>query len=412
MDNADCLKLRNIEAFPVEVEGKRVICLRDPGNISKKMLFVSPDTFFAISLFDGRHSLLDIQSEYARRFGDLLYKEKIEEIVEELDSHLFLQSERFETFIRNLRENFFRSKTRQAVFAGQGYPDDPEELEQQISNYFLPSQGGPGQITSGKNDKTLKGVIAPHIDFNRGGPCYAWAHKEVGESCDAELFIILGTVHSYTKNLFVLTGKDFETPFGILRTDSEFVELLKKNGGARFFEDEFAHRAEHSLEFQSVFLKYLFRRKREVKIVPILCGSFHQMLADSIPPAEADQFQNFIGALREAISTTDQKICLIASADLAHIGPQFGDRFLVDNFILKETEEKDREMLGFLEKLDREGFYHSIQRDNDKRKICGFPPIYTMLSVLNAGKGKILKYLQWNDPAGSAAVTFASMSFY
>ena len=46
-------KLNPIEAFPVEHEGQRVICLRDPNRVSEKVMLISPETVFIISLFDG-----------------------------------------------------------------------------------------------------------------------------------------------------------------------------------------------------------------------------------------------------------------------------------------------------------------------------------------------------------------------
>jgi hypothetical protein len=48
--------------------------------------------------------------------------------------------------------------------------------------------------------------------------------------------------------------------------------------------------------------------------------------------------------------------------------------------------------------------------DGDRRKICGLPPIYTMLSVIEADSGRLLKYQYFPDPAGT--VSFASMAFY
>ncbi|MDH7501035.1 MAG: hypothetical protein QHH30_11710, partial [candidate division NC10 bacterium] len=73
-------KLRNIEAFPAQISGRRMICLRDPLLFAEQALVVPEPTFFVISLFDGSHSLLDIQAEYMRRYGDLLFRERIEEI--------------------------------------------------------------------------------------------------------------------------------------------------------------------------------------------------------------------------------------------------------------------------------------------------------------------------------------------
>jgi hypothetical protein len=46
----DYPKLRYVEAFPVEIQKQKLICLRDPQNLSGKMLFVSSEALFIISL--------------------------------------------------------------------------------------------------------------------------------------------------------------------------------------------------------------------------------------------------------------------------------------------------------------------------------------------------------------------------
>ena len=94
-DGKDRPKLRNIDVFPAQVSGQGVICLRDPLNLSGKVLFVPVSTFFLISLLDGRHSIQDIQSEFMRRFGELVYSEKIQEVVDHLDTLFLLESGRF-----------------------------------------------------------------------------------------------------------------------------------------------------------------------------------------------------------------------------------------------------------------------------------------------------------------------------
>ena len=72
----DYPKLRPIEAFPVESSGRKMICLRDPHNFTNNVVMVPFNFFFIIQLFDGQHTILDIQAEYMRKYGELLFKEK------------------------------------------------------------------------------------------------------------------------------------------------------------------------------------------------------------------------------------------------------------------------------------------------------------------------------------------------
>ena len=92
----DFPKLRSVNIFPAQMSGETVVCLQDPQNISESALVLTPPLYFIVSLFDGHHSILDIQTAYMRRFGEILYSEKIQEVVQQLDENLFLEGERFE----------------------------------------------------------------------------------------------------------------------------------------------------------------------------------------------------------------------------------------------------------------------------------------------------------------------------
>ena len=190
-----------------------------------------------------------------------------------MDNNLLLDNSRSKEFIKKLKDDFRNSTIRKDAHAGTAYEADKDKLKDQIDSFFV-SKDGPGMPSQSSQTKRLKGVIAPHIDIGCGGPCFAWAYKEIAESSDAELFIILGIAHTGTKNLFALTDKTFETPFGSVETDKDFLNSLQKKSRTDYFEDEFVHKDEHSIGFQAVFLKYLYHQKKNFNIIPILCSSF------------------------------------------------------------------------------------------------------------------------------------------
>jgi MEMO1 family protein len=404
-------KLRNINIFPVQNSGQTLLCLQDPQNISEKAIFLSPPLYFIVSLFDGQHSILDIQAEYMRRYGEFLYTEKLQEIIAQLDENLFLEGEQFQEVLRQKEEGFKKALFREAVFAGKSYEGDPDGLRTQLEGYFE-GANGPGPLREEKHTKGLKGVVAPHIDFQRGGFCYAFAHREIWERNSTHCFIILGTAHTPMGNPFCLTQKDFITPLGTLNADKELVDAIQSQCPDNLFEDEGVQRSEHSIEFQCVFLRYLYPEPIPLKIVPILSGSFHEAIEQRISPMEIRPIRQFIEALKEAVSSLGKEVCYIASADLAHMGLQFGDRQGISEYDLRVLSQEDQEMLGYAEKIDGEGFFSSIARERDRRKICGFPAIYTMLKALEVREGKLLKYGQAFTPETQSVVTFASLGFY
>ncbi len=408
--NEENPKVRPLEAFPVQISGREMIGIKDPTGISPDVIFVPLEAFFLISMMDGTNSLRDLQAAYMRKYGQLLFSEKLEELIEQLNSHYLLENNRFRDQLRRLQGEFKEAKIRKAAFAGKGYERDPERLKAQLREYFIGDEG-PGLPEKEGAKKEVRGIVAPHIDFARGGTCYAYAYKALGESIGADLYMILGTCHTPMEKPFAFTLKAFETPLGETEVEEDLIEEVAQQLPFDPFLDEFSHRHEHTIEFQLLFLQFLWGGEKDFKIFPILCGSFQGMIQRGISPMEDPLYQESISILKEALSQLPH-ISIIASADLAHVGPQFGGAQTVTSGVLVKTKVEDLEMLKYVEQLNGEGFYQFILRERDRRNICGLPPIYALLSLIRAQKGELLRYQQWHDPHGIAAVTFASMAFF
>jgi AmmeMemoRadiSam system protein B len=402
-------KVRPLEAFPIQVEGKEMFGLKDPVGIAPDVVFVPPEAFFLISLMDGSNGLRDMQAAYMRKYGTLLFSDKIAELIAQLDSYFLLENRHFEDHLQRLRNEFREAKTRKAAFANRGYEADPAMLKAQLTGYFT-GHGGPGLPDEGAEKRVLKGFVAPHIDFTRGGTCYAHAYKALGESHAADLFCILGTCHTPMQNPFAFTCKAFETPLGTVEVATDIVEECAQRLPFDPFHDEFSHRTEHAIEFQVVFLQYLLG-KRAFTILPILCNSFHDMILGGVSPMAYPLYPDAIAILKEHV-VPHPSLCLVASADLAHVGPQFGDGETVTPGVLAAVKAKDDQMLGHVANLQGEEFYRFIFQERDQRNICGLPPIYALLHLIEAQTGEVLHYQQWSDPQGQGAVTFASMAFF
>ena len=405
-------KLRGVNAFPVQVSGKQMICLQDPLRYSEETVFVPRDIFFIISLFDGEHSTLDIQEQYMRRFGDILFSDRVQEIIRQLDANLLLESENFQRHKSLILDEFRASSVRAAFHAGGAYESEAGKLKEQLAAFFE-SSDGPGEVSEADAPNgSIKGIVAPHIDLARGGPCYAWAYKEIVERCDADLFVILGTCHTMSETPFILTTKDFQTPLGVMATDEDLVRSLAAGYSEDLFADELTHKFEHSIEFQVVFLQHVLRGKKDVKIVPILCSSFHEMIEKDIVPSEFPAIADFISLLKDAIEQSGRSVCFVASADLSHVGQRFGDQVQISPNLLEVIRSRDMDMLKHVEQLDATAFFRSIQKDKDDRKICGLPSISTLLNVIEASEGKILKYSQASERQTESVVSFASVAFW
>ena len=93
------------------------------------------------------------------------------------------------------------------------------------------------------------------------------------------------------------------------------------------------------------------------------------------------------------------------------MGRQFGDSEPVTDDFLKWVESEDRQLVERLAALDAPGFFNEIVKDRDKRKICGFSPLYSLIHLLEGARGNHLNYGQAFTPETGSAVTFTSMIF-
>jgi len=401
-------QLRPVEAFPMRIDGRLMTCLRDPQGLAEQPVFLNGPQALLVSLMDGTLSLRDIQADFFRRTSELLPLEVLEKLVEQLDEHHYLNSPSFRIYYDTLVNDFRRAPARPARHAGAAYEGSEGSLRGQLEGFFTCPEG-PGPIGSPDPARPLRGLIAPHIDFNRGGPAYAHAYRALAEHPGADRFIIFGTCHNPMDKSFALTEKDYETPLGPAVADQEFIRRLSAKLPQDYFHDEFAHRGEHSIEFQAVWLRYLLGR--EFKIIPILVGSFQEVLA-ARSAARDPEIAGMAAALRETVAEVPGRYCVIAGADLAHVGRQFGDPDGPSDTYLRQVAREDRRFLEHVEQGDAEASIRFIAEEHNRRRVCGYPPIYMTLRCLENARGENLVYRQWADLQAGAAVTFASVALY
>ena len=399
-------KLRSrLEAIPIRRGRELYIALRDLEGLNPETLLLSPQAYFLVTLLDGSSSPVDIQAAYMRKFGDILFREDLDGLLQQLNTHFFLDNENSRVRMEQLITEFHHQPTRPAYHAGLSYEKNPEELRVQLKSYFAPENGGPGDPNPTEAKRTIAGVMAPHIDLRSGGPCFAYAYKALVEASAFHTCVVLGTGHEPLPHYFALSRKDFETPLGSVTVDHEFVEELSSRCRLDLLADEFAHRREHTIEFQALFLRLLLP---EVRIVPLLCSFGVEEIEQ-----RTNDVQHMVQALKETLDYYPQPVCLLSSVDLAHIGPRYGDSFKPHGGTVREHNEADHRLLEIVSNADAEAFAHMLVRERNQRRICGLPPIYTMLKTLEGTvKGELLRYDYTKVDNEGSFVTFASLALY
>ncbi|HKV54146.1 MAG TPA: AmmeMemoRadiSam system protein B [Candidatus Binataceae bacterium] len=404
-------KIRPVEAFPVEQQGQTFVLLRDASGIAPEPIMIGMGAYFLVTQMDGSNAQLDLQAAFTRRFGDILPSEQLHQLIEALDKAYFLESPRFLERLRTVVEEFRGAPERPAALAGLAYEKDPVQLRQEIAGYFR-RPGAPGEIPSPRSDgAALSGLISPHIDPRRGGAAYAHAYGELLTRERPDLVVILGTSHfGMGAQFFTATRKDYATPLGVVRTDREFIErVAARCPEGDLFEQELLHRNEHSIEFQALFLAWALGTSG-YQIVPILVGSFHEMVHSGETPAFHPRVGGFIEALRAELANETRRVLIIAGVDFAHVGRKFGDTFSVDDKIAQWVKSEDLALIENIKRGDPQGFFADIVKDRDARKICGLSPMYTQLELLRDHPARLLMHDIAMEPQTHSAVSFASLA--
>ena len=398
--------LRNLQFSPIKEGEDQFIVLWDPSGLSKERLVLPLNYFFIIQHFDGEHSLQEIGGIYLKRFGEFLMPNKVEQLVADLDTKLFLEGERAESARRQAQEAYRQAPLRQAQFAGRSYETDGAKLKKQIDGFFS-SKEGPDFKPSENRGKPIKGLVAPTYDVKQAGPIYAWAYKELQEAQQPDVYVVIGTAHAGLDHVVAVTDKDFETPLGVVQADRPMLQCLRSLV-PEYFTEDIAHLQEHAVEFQLPFIQVV-TEGRPFTIVPILSSFSASSLNDPSVRADVDRF---LGALRETISSSGKQVCVVAAGELAHLGIRYGDSAPPTDFSFHRSMQYDLEMLKFVEELKPEEFASYIQKEKDQRRISGFSPIYSLLRLIEAEKGQVLRYDRGITDQYNSTVTYASMAFF
>lgn len=402
-------KLRPLSARRVDHEGQALVALEDPLGVASGPVMIPMDGFhWVVRHFDGTRELKEIQADVLRQTGHLIPSADMETLVAQLDRAMILDGPTFQAFHQEYRGTY----TRPAALAGRSYAATEKALKAQLGHYFAHENGaGLSDDNASHADpaKSLRGILSPHIDFGRGGPVYTWPYKDLARRCDAEIFVILGVAHQYCANRFALTRKDFETPLGLARTDRAYVDKISALAGDHFFDDELAHRTEHSIEFQVVFLQYLLGESRDYSIVPILVGSFHDLMGRE--PIDDPEVHRFIEAMKAAEHASNKKVAYIGGIDLAHVGQEFGDPDLLNASTLDQIREFDTAMLDRATASDPSGWFETASKVQNRWRVCGLAATYTMLHAMGPTSGKLLRYDQAVNPERTCCVSFAGVSY-
>lgn len=393
---------RDIAVLSMEDNGELLTVLYDRAGYAEEPMTLYASVLPILEMANGIATARELSASITEQTGEILSAESLLEFFSVVDTAGFLDSPGFRARKEQKDREFLLSPVREAACAGSSYVDNAAGL-----TAFLDT------VMQSADDYSIAGnaraIVVPHIDLRVGAETYAPAYRALRDS-DADLFVIFGTSHYGWQDLFLLTEKNFRTPLGMVQTDTALIQDIRSRLPFELSNDDLAHRDEHSIEFQLLFLQHLFR-DRPFTVLPILVTSFHSFVAKKIYPANSGKFRHFIDALRSSIDASGRKVVFIASADMAHVGKKFGDDFAAES-LLDALVQEDAEVLKNAVAVDTSGFFSGIAEVGDRRRICGLPPVYSMLEAVRPRRGELLQYRQWHEQETESAVTYASLAYY
>lgn len=396
-------KLRGIQISLEQWQGQPVALLRDPLGLSDRTVAIPRSIVPLLELCDGTRDAATLRSALELRFGLRVAPDYLDKMLSELDEALLLENERFAQAYKETVERFRSAPSRSSTMAGTVYPADPEWLERTLKEYF---DRVPPQAEDIPEIEQMRGLVSPHIDYQRGAAVYAGVWRRVAAAAQsAEVAIILGTNHHDCQKLFTLTRQSYSTPWGVLTTASDVVDSVAAAlGKEEVFAEELHHRSEHSVEMAAVWLHYLVKDK-VCELVPVLCGSFQKFIEGDGQPGDDEGVALFVDTVRKA--TANRCTLIVAAGDLAHMGPAFGDHYPIDVVERAKLSSADGELMDTIASGDAEGMFSLVKKEGGRRRICGLSPIYLALRLLGETTGKVTGYAQC--PADRQGASFVSI---
>ena len=394
---------RDLEFFPVRQGNSQFVLVRDPLGLVEEGKAVPWPLYEFMTLLDGTHTVRDVQMSLMRQKGGVLVgAAEVEALLNHLDKSFILDTEGYEHAREKLVAQFAVKTARPCSHSGRSYPDNPADLKSRLDEILETPTPAP------EPEARVIALVAPHIDLSVGSRVYASAYQWLRHTSPSRV-VVLGVGHQMMGDLFCLTEKDFETPLGVVKNDRKGVKELRDAGRGIVSENDFAHRAEHSVEFQTIFLQHVLP-ENSFTLIPILCGPLMPSLSGYSRSAYRETAGPFLKVLSGLLSHGDHDTLVVAGVDFSHIGPKFGHNMPATH-LQSESEMHDKNLLRAFSNMQTDGFWEESARVKDQFNVCGFSAMACLMEVLPPSSGQILDYEIWHEQPTRSAVSFAAVGF-
>ena len=384
--------LRPIQPKPVMRDGKPFVALGDPTMLVRQTLVVPAQTLPALQQFRGERSIAEIAIQLS---GNL---EQFIDLAKKLDHAGLLWGPTFERLEGDLRDRL-RAQGAFPATTSRSMGDTAQACRRAMDQYFEQTEDPdlPGPAT---------GIVAPHLDYQRGWPNYAAAYHGLRGLDTPDRVVILGTNHMGIGDGVVMTEYGFESPLGRCPPDTPVTEKLLDRFGESLIIDQLDHLAEHSIQIHLPWIQYFFGN------VPLVAA----LIPDPLTPMIEDHQDRITGpqlieAVREVLDEVGGETVYVASSDLSHVGLQFGEPRPVDEQRRIDVERHDRDMLANFLTNDPEAFLAGFHWNKNPTRWCSIGNMAAILELVQPDSVELIDYRQAFDEKGLALVSSAAIAF-
>lgn len=384
--------VRQIQPLGVKSQdGKSLVALRDPSMLSQQTMIAPPQVLQVLQHFRGDRPLDQIAAVTNAPLANLI------ELAQALDRVGLLWGPTCEQMEAALLEKI-RAHQAFPVMASGTLGKDADAVRKAIDEYYQ-------QAEDPELEATPLAIVAPHLDYQRGWPNYAGAYYPLRGAPAPDRIVILGTNHFGSGDGAVLTEFGFESPLGRCPADSAVINEVVSALGNRVILDQLDHYAEHSIQLQLPWIQHCWGNVPVV--AALLPDPLRPMIADDGGRATGTQF---VDAMRAALEKVGGRTFYIASSDLSHVGPQFGEPRAVDQQRRFDVERHDREMLGKFLTGDAEEFISAMKWNKNPTRWCSIGNMAATLALVQPENVELIDYRQAYDEQGMGMVTCAALA--
>lgn len=384
--------LRRLMPQGVSKGNQQGVALRDPLGLAQRTMVVAPPVMQVLQQFNGEQPLEEIAQKASAPL------EELTKLVNSLDEVGLLWGPTC-TQLEQDRLAALHDDGVLPLRQGSMLGETAEAARERIAGWLTETEDPEVEFP-------VRGLLAPRLDHQVVWPIYA-ALYHAARATGADRVLVLGNNHYGIGDGVTLTRCGFQSPMGRLACDTAMVDALVKRLGDVILKDELDHMADHGIEMQ---VPWISETLGDIPIVGAL-------LPDPMtPPIDDDEEarctpESFIDAVREVIDTLDGNTLVVATGDLSHVGPRFGEPRPVDEERQVEVEQHDREFLATILSGDLEAIDGAIKWHNNPTRWSCLGAAQAMIGIVQPTEMELIDYRQQLvDQDNSSMLTAAGVA--